>query len=107
MLTRAEGLAKAGHAHLQRVRARLGAAPQLLGQPLRGHHLVRVHEQEGEKRTLAAPAQLDPSIGIYHLERPQNPEGQRHRATTRAAAHRSSASAARAFAAETTLPLCS
>ncbi len=49
-------------------------APELVDQPVGGNDLVRVEEENGEKRTRLGPAQGDLAFSVPHLERSQDPE---------------------------------
>ncbi len=64
-----------GDVGLQRVRSRgrrLGS-PEHPDQPLRGDHLVGVHDEHGQQQPLLGTRYLDPAAAlIQHLQRAEN-----------------------------------
>jgi hypothetical protein len=49
-------------------------APQVLDQPVGGHHPPGVDQQVGQQRTLLGPRHGDWRRAVEHLQRPQDPE---------------------------------
>ena len=73
---RLERAPQAGHVGLQRHRGvrRRPLAPQRVDQPVGGHHLAGVDQQQCEHRPLAGAAERARPVAVMHLERSEDPE---------------------------------
>ena len=73
---RLERAPQAGHVGLQRHRGvrRRPLAPQRVDQPVGGHHLAGVDQQQCEHRPLAGAAERARPVPVVHLERSEDPE---------------------------------
>ena len=74
-----ECLSKSRDVHAKRIGGALRRilAPELVDQPVRRDHLVRVDEKQREQRPLLGSAQRDLARIVPYLERPENPESHR------------------------------
>ena len=71
-----EHAADPGHGHLEALGQRRGrlVPPELVGEPIGGHHTVGVQQEDREQRALPGSAERERAIVIADLQRAEKPE---------------------------------